>query len=82
MIACTNVTDESFQTPEPIKSTGPYMMIYFHTDDSIHWKGFSASYVLAEAPVDQFQVKVTSSQKPEDRFKARVTDTEGYSSES
>ncbi|XP_076463979.1 tolloid-like protein 1 [Babylonia areolata] len=43
-------------TPEPIKSTGPYLMIHFRTDDSIHWKGFSASYVLSEAP-PEFQTK-------------------------
>ena len=31
-------------------------MIHFRTDDSIHWKGFSASYVLTEAP-PEFQNK-------------------------
>ncbi|KAL8603880.1 hypothetical protein ACOMHN_049698 [Nucella lapillus] len=55
------------ETPEPIKSSGPYLMLHFRTDDSIHWKGFSASYVLTEAP-PEFQNK---HYKIGDRFKAR-----------
>ncbi|XP_076459085.1 tolloid-like protein 1 [Babylonia areolata] len=54
-------------TPEPIKSSGSYMMIHFRTDDSIHWKGFSASYVLSEAP-PEFQNK---HYKIDDIYKAR-----------
>ena len=55
------------QTPDVIKSSGSYLMIHFRTDDSIHWKGFSASYVLSEAPPD-FQNKYN---KIDMLFKAR-----------
>lgn len=45
------------ETPPDVVSSGEYLMIHFRTDDSVHWKGFSASYVLTEAP-PEFQNKL------------------------
>lgn len=56
----------SFQIPPDIVSNGEYLTIHFRTDDSIHWKGFYATYVLTEAPA-QFQNKLF---EIEDLFKA------------
>ncbi|PVD37829.1 hypothetical protein C0Q70_00431 [Pomacea canaliculata] len=54
------------EIPPDIVSNGEYLTIHFRTDDSIHWKGFYATYVLTEAPA-QFQNKLF---EIEDLFKA------------
>lgn len=46
-----------FQIPDTIQSTTEYILIRFRSDDTINWKGFSATYQLATSSPDYVEGK-------------------------